>query len=69
VNLYSIRDGNATPRERLLIVLRDDGVGTRTEGWRERLSDATLEKVSRGLAHFALNDIERLALALPDLDR
>ena len=69
MNLYSNRDGNATPRDRLLIVLRDDGVGTRTEGWRERLSDATLEKVSGGLAHLALNHIERLALALPDLDR
>ena len=46
VNLYSVRDEHAAPRDGPLIVLGDDGVSTRAEGWREGLSDAALENAT-----------------------
>ena len=50
-----------------LIVLRDGDVGTDAECRRERLGDSPLEQVAGGLPHLALDDLERLALALADL--
>jgi hypothetical protein len=69
VNLYSVRDEDAAPGGGPLIVLGDDDVGTRAEGWRERLGDAALEKVARRLPHLALNDVESLAFTLANFDR
>jgi hypothetical protein len=68
VQLDTVRDCDAAPHQRWIVVLALRSIGAGTECWSERAGDATLEGVTGEVLHLSLDGLERGSLALPDLD-
>lgn len=68
MQLDAVRDVHATPYAVELAVADDRDVGSRAECGGERRANASLERIARELDELRLDALERLALALPNLD-
>lgn len=68
VQLDAVRDVHAAPDAVELAVAGDRDVGSRAERGGERRGHAPFESIARELDELRLDALERLPLALPDLD-
>jgi len=69
MQLDSFNDGSSAPRVRLIVVVRDGGVGAGIEGRSKRSCNASLERIAGNVLHLHFYFFQTLSLALSDLDR
>lgn len=68
VNLDSIRDAHPSPDRDGVVVVARDGVRSQSQRWRQRRRDASFERVTGEVLHLPLDELQRRAFALTDLD-